>query len=131
MDESALSSEEQMARILASGKYSELSANGTPLLPGEELGPIPSDSEIFGTVVMMVDVFANAHLNYVFYPPPGKIVQLRNRHNREMAEFEQNQRLIRVRIAQGLKDKLNDRRSRRSRMEMHRRHLEALQESPA
>lgn len=108
VDESALSSEEQMARILASGKYSELSANGTPLLPGEELGPIPSDSEIF-----------------------GKIVQLRNRHNREMAEFEQNQRLIRVRIAQGLKDKLNDRRSRRSRMEMHRRHLEALQESPA
>ena len=59
----------------------------------------------------------------------GKIVQLRNRHTREMAEFEQNQRMIRVRIAQGLKDKLNDRRSRRSRLEMHRRQLEALQES--
>lgn len=48
-----------------------------------------------------------------------------------MAEFEQNQRLIRVRIAQGLKDKLNERRSRRSRLDMHRRHLEALRESPA
>lgn len=48
-----------------------------------------------------------------------------------MAEFEENQRMIRVRIAQGLKDKLNERRSRRSRLDMHRRHLEALQESPA
>lgn len=75
--------------------------------------------------------FSHCSLHYVFFHQPGKIVQLRNRHNREMAEFEQNQRLIRVRIAQGLKDKLNDRRSRRSRMEMHRRHLEALQESPA
>lgn len=68
MDESALSSEEQMARILASGKYSELSANGTPLLPGEELGPIPSDSEIFGTVVMMVDVFFPLLTSLCFLP---------------------------------------------------------------
>ena len=38
--------DEKIARLLASGKQSELS-NGTPLLPGEELGPVPSDKEIF------------------------------------------------------------------------------------
>ena len=72
-----------------------------------------------------IDVLCLSHFHTV-----GKIVQIRNKHTREMAEFEQNQRMIRVRMAQGLKDKLNDRRSRRSRMEMHKRQLEALQESP-
>lgn len=123
VDESALT-DEQMARMVASGKQSEFSS-GTPLLPGEELAPIPSDSEIFGTLTWTPSVPFHSP-----FPFAGKIVQLRNRHTREMAEFEQNQRLMRVRIAQGLRDKLSDRRSRRSRNEMHRRHLEALQESP-
>lgn len=61
----------------------------------------------------------------------GKIVQLRNKHIREMQEYEQNQRMNKVRMSQGLKEKLNERRSRRSRMEMHKRQLEALQESPS
>jgi len=90
--------------MLTSGKQSILS-NGTPLMSGEELAP--NHREII-----------------------GKIAQLRNKHTRVMAEFEQTQNLIRVRMSQGLQDKLNDRRSRRSRMEMHRRQLEALQESP-
>lgn len=52
VDESVAVSEEQMARMLASGKTSELSSGTPQLLPGEELGPIPSDSEIFGTVTL-------------------------------------------------------------------------------
>ena len=46
VDESVVA-DDKIARMLASGKQSELS-NGTPLLPGEELGQIPTDSEIFG-----------------------------------------------------------------------------------
>ena len=76
-------------------------------MPGEELGPIPSNNEIF-----------------------GKIQQLRRQHSQEMEDFEAAQSLNRAKVSQSLKEKLIDRRSRRYRMEMHRRQLEALQEFP-
>lgn len=77
----------------------------------------------------MIDWLIDLHL-VLIDRSIGKIAQLRNKHTQEMAEFEQNQRMIRVRMSQGLQDKLNNRRSRRSRQQMHRRELEALQESP-
>ena len=46
-----------------------------------------------------------------------------------MQEFTRNQRLTQARVSQGLKEKLNERRSRRSRLEMHSRQLEALRET--
>lgn len=61
---------------------------------------------------------------------PGKIIQIRNKHNREMQEFEQSQLINKARMNQGLRDKLNVRRTRRTRIEMHKRQLEALQEYP-
>lgn len=54
VDESVAVSEEQMARMLASGKNSELSSGTPQLLPGEELGPIPSDTEIFGKIKALI-----------------------------------------------------------------------------
>lgn len=45
-----------------------------------------------------------------------------------MQEFEQNQLMNKARMSQGLKEKLNVRRTRRNRIEMHKRQLEALQE---
>ncbi|OTF79222.1 hypothetical protein BLA29_013363 [Euroglyphus maynei] len=67
--------------------------------------------------------------NYSNFPyQTGKITQIHQKHLREMQEFEQNQLLNKARMSQGLKEKLNVRRSRRNRIEMHKRQLEALQE---
>ena len=78
----------------------------TPL-PTSELMPMPKREEIF-----------------------GKIEYLRNRYKQELSDFQKSLKLNQVRTAQGLKDKLQARRSRRSRMQMHNRELEALQETP-
>ncbi|XP_054162260.1 uncharacterized protein LOC128960213 [Oppia nitens] len=78
----------------------------TPL-PTADLAPMPSDNEIF-----------------------GKIEQIRNQHKRATQEFQKTQRLNQARMSHGLKQKLHQRKSRRSRMELHRRELEALRESP-
>ncbi|XP_075589303.1 uncharacterized protein LOC124496321 [Dermatophagoides farinae] len=107
LDESVIV-DDQYNRILTSAKDSILStdfSNSTPLLPGEELGPMPSNKEIF-----------------------GKITQIHQKHLREMQEFEQNQLMNKARMSQGLKEKLDVRRCRRNRIEMHKRQLEALQE---
>lgn len=136
LDESVIA-DEQLARILASGKQSITSpemANSTPLLPGEELAPIPSNNEVFGKFSAYRRYWRKKKTSFIIsignFLVTGKIMQLRNKHIREMQEYEQNQRMNRVRVTQDLKEKLNERRSRRSRMEMHKRQLEALQESP-
>lgn len=45
-------------------------------------------------------------------------------------DLERNQKLNQARVTQGLKEKLQARRSRRSRLQMHNRELEALRETP-
>lgn len=58
----------------------------------------------------------------------GKIEMLRHQHNQDVHEFSRSRMLTQARMSQGLKDKLQQRRSRRSRMEMHSRQMEALKE---
>ncbi|XP_074593033.1 BH3-only protein sayonara isoform X1 [Brevipalpus obovatus] len=59
----------------------------------------------------------------------GRIESIRNKHEREIMDLQRNKKINQVRVAQGLKEKLQSRRSRRSRMRMHERELGALQES--
>lgn len=61
-------------------------------------------------------------------PSTGKIELLRHQHHQDLSDFARSQKLTQARMTQGLKEKLNQRRSRRSRMEMHSRQMEALKE---
>lgn len=80
-----------------------LSTLPTPL-PITDLAPMPSNEEIF-----------------------GKIDELRKRHAAEMEEFKKAQTLNKARMVQGLQEKLEVRRNRRSRILMHERESAALQ----
>ncbi|XP_023224348.1 uncharacterized protein LOC111625436 [Centruroides sculpturatus] len=80
-----------------------LSTLPTPL-PISDLAPMPSNEEIF-----------------------GKIDELRKRHAAEMEEFKKAQTLNKARMVQGLQEKLEMRRNRRSRILMHERESAALQ----
>lgn len=57
----------------------------------------------------------------------GKIDELRKKHAVEMADFEKAQTMNKARTTQGLQEKLQARRSRRSRMQNHEREIEAMQ----
>ncbi|KAI1280557.1 hypothetical protein HDE_13704 [Halotydeus destructor] len=78
----------------------------TPV-PSADLAPMPSNEEIF-----------------------GKIEQLRSIHKRDVQELSRAQKLNQARMVQDLKEKLNQRRSRRTRLDMHSRQMEALRETP-
>ncbi|GIY91261.1 uncharacterized protein CDAR_127261 [Caerostris darwini] len=75
----------------------------TPV-PVSDLAPMPTNEEIF-----------------------GKIDELRKKHAVEMADFEKAQTINKARTTQGLQEKLEARRSRRSRMQNHEREIEAMQ----
>lgn len=57
----------------------------------------------------------------------GKIDELRKKHAVEMADFEKAQTINKARTTQGLQEKLQARRSRRSRMQNHEKEIEAMQ----
>lgn len=57
----------------------------------------------------------------------GKIDELRKKHAVEMADFEKAQTINKARTTQGLQEKLQARRSRRSRMQNHEREIEEMQ----
>ncbi|XP_053211083.1 uncharacterized protein LOC128394747 isoform X2 [Panonychus citri] len=111
--------DEQIARIFESSRSERKGAKSltpdptrvpfvmpTPL-PSADLAPTPQKEEIF-----------------------GRIEFLRNRHKKEIMDLERNQKMNQARVTQGLKEKLQARRSRRSRLQMHNRELEALRETP-
>ncbi|XP_025018467.1 uncharacterized protein LOC107371824 isoform X2 [Tetranychus urticae] len=111
--------DEQIARIFESSRSERKGAKSltpdptrvpfvmpTPL-PSADLAPTPQKEEIF-----------------------GRIESLRNRYKKEIMDLERNQKLNQARVTQGLKEKLQARRSRRSRLQMHNRELEALRETP-
>lgn len=66
LDESVIV-DDQYNRILTSAKDSILStdfSNSTPLLPGEELGPMPSNKEIFGKAIDIFHSQINSYSSY-------------------------------------------------------------------
>ncbi|RWS27935.1 uncharacterized protein B4U80_00203 [Leptotrombidium deliense] len=109
--------DEQLARLFDSRdgrRTTSLTPNPTKTpfylptpLPSGDLAPIPSNEQIF-----------------------GKIQEVRNRHRQEILDFQRAQKMNQIRMMQGLKSKLAERRHRRSRMEMHNRELQALSETP-
>ncbi|GFQ66527.1 uncharacterized protein TNCT_386131 [Trichonephila clavata] len=109
-----LAADEQVAKLFEverlDGKNQNfLTANSavppapTPV-PVSDLAPMPTNEEIF-----------------------GKIDELRKKHAVEMADFEKAQTINKARTTQGLQEKLQARRSRRSRMQNHEREIEAMQ----
>ncbi|GFY60603.1 uncharacterized protein TNIN_369181 [Trichonephila inaurata madagascariensis] len=109
-----LAADEQVAKLFEAEKLDGknpnfLTANSavppapTPV-PVSDLAPMPTNEEIF-----------------------GKIDELRKKHAVEMADFEKAQTINKARTTQGLQEKLQARRSRRSRMQNHEREIEALQ----
>ncbi|CAL1261294.1 unnamed protein product [Larinioides sclopetarius] len=109
-----LAADEQVAKLFEAerleGKSQNfLTANSTlppapTPVPVSDLAPMPTNEEIF-----------------------GKIDELRKKHAVEMADFEKAQTMNKARTTQGLQEKLQARRSRRSRMQNHEREIEALQ----
>ncbi|XP_055927191.1 paramyosin-like [Argiope bruennichi] len=109
-----LAADEQVAKLFEAerleGKSQNfLTANSTlppapTPVPVSDLAPMPTNEEIF-----------------------GKIDELRKKHAVEMADFEKAQTINKARTTQGLQEKLQARRSRRSRMQNHEREIEALQ----
>ncbi|KAG8177962.1 hypothetical protein JTE90_014705 [Oedothorax gibbosus] len=109
-----LAADEQVARLFEAdrldGKNSNLLTANSSLppaptpVPVSDLAPIPTNEEIF-----------------------GKIDELRKKHAVEMADFEKAQTINKARTTQGLQEKLQARRSRRSRMQNHEREIEELQ----
>ena len=85
---------------------------------------MPTNEEIFGQLIQLNALYS--HLIHFF---SGKIEYLRKKHHEDVREFNRSRRIAQARVSQGLKDKLNERRSRRSRMDMHSRQLEALKEN--
>ncbi|XP_054708517.1 uncharacterized protein LOC129218305 [Uloborus diversus] len=106
--------DEQVARLFEAerleGKNQNFLTTSSTLPPAptpvpiSDLAPMPTNEEIF-----------------------GKIDELRKKHAVEMADFEKAQTINKARTTQGLQEKLQARRSRRSRMQNHEREIEAMQ----
>ena len=76
-------------------------SNGSSL--NEPLAPIPSSEQIF-----------------------GRINELKQRFKNEIDQIRRQQQFSQAKVAQGLREKLNERRHRRSRAEMNHREIAAI-----
>ena len=120
---------DELRRLFSSEKSSGSTPDPTPRplvmptpVPSADLAPMPSTDEIFGKFFELRETIPSN----TFLSVSGKIEYLRQRHKKELSELSQNQRLAQAKMSQGLRDKLNQRRSRRSRLDMHSRQQEAL-----
>lgn len=126
--------DEQIARLFDSSKgdrkgNSSLTPDPTRMslimptpLASDDLAPIPKKEEIFGNQTQLPGSTDSDFIS-------GRIESIRNRHKREIMDLQRSQKINQVRVVQGLREKLQSRRTRRSRIRMHERELGALQES--
>lgn len=126
---------EELRRLFTDTRSSTPNPTPRPLVmptpvPSADLAPIPSMDQIFGQFLFSSFIFvSDTKIHGCLLLQSGKIDFLQKRHKQDLKEYTRNQRLAQARMTQGLNEKLNERRSRRSRMEMHSRQMEALKEA--
>ncbi|XP_022242319.1 uncharacterized protein LOC106460009 [Limulus polyphemus] len=94
----------------------KVEGEGSTLAPGLQMPPAP-------TPVPLTDLAPPPSNEEIF----GKIDELKKRHETQVQDFQKSQAMNHARMEVGLKEKLNARRNRRNRLQMHSEELQALE----